>query len=274
MAGWKRRALGDLPVYQATTLSWLPNIVQGFTTRRGGVSAAPYDTLNLGTHVGDTPEAVRINRERLCGDLGFPPGQVALAEQVHGDGVGRVTEGAATPVPAVDALMTNVPGVLLLMLYADCAPVYLFDPSRRVIGLVHAGWRGTAANIVGKTVGAMRLAYDITPGQCLAAVGPCIGGESYEVGAEVADQFRNFAGGKNSGASTAVFPKDEMTGTYLLNLRQIIFMQLLAAGLTGEAIAVCDEDTVRNRRDFFSFRRDGARTGRMGAFLALRGESS
>jgi YfiH family protein len=270
MAGWKRRAIGDLPLYQATTLSWLPNLVQGFTTRNGGVSAAPYDTLNLGAHVGDTAETVRVNRERVCMDLGFTSSQLALAEQIHGDGVGQVTEPTAAPLPGIDALMTDVPNVMLLMLYADCAPIYLFDPLRRAIGLVHAGWRGTAANIVAKTVKAMQQTYDINPRQCIAAIGPCIGGDSYEVGTEVADQFRNFAGGHNAGASTAVFPKDEMTGTYLVNLRQILYMQLLAAGLTAEAIAVCDEDTFRNRRDFFSYRREGSKTGRMAAFMALQ----
>ena len=116
----------------------------------------------------------------------------------------------------------------------------------------------------------MREAFGIQPASCLAAIGPCIGGDSYEVGREVADRFRNFAAGRNSGAATAVLPKDELVGKYTLNLRQVIFAQLLAAGLRAEYIAVCDEDTFRNRREFFSFRRDGAATGRMAAFLALR----
>ena len=111
--------------------------------------------------------------------------------------------------------------------------------------------------------------FGIHPAGCLAAIGPCIAGESYEVGREVADQFRNFGAGSNSGAATAVLPKDELAGKYTLNLRQVVFVQLLAAGLRAESIAVCDEDTFRNRRDLFSFRRDGAATGRMAAFLAL-----
>lgn len=269
MAGWKRRAVGDLPVYQAVTMSWLPGFVQGFTTRRGGVSAVPYDALNLSMRVGDAPQSVQANRERLWADLGFDAEQVALAEQVHGDRVGRVTQGGLAPATGVDALITDTPNILLLMLFADCVPVYLVAPTRRAIGLVHSGWRGTAANITGRTVAEMREAFGVQPAQCLAAIGPCIGGESYEVGPEVADQFRNFPGGRNSGAATALLPKDELAGSYLLNLRQVIFMQLLAAGLRADSVSVCNEDTYRNRRDFFSYRRDGAATGRMAAYLGL-----
>ena len=274
MAGWKKRAVGDVPLYQATTMAWLPGIVQGFTTRSGGVSAAPYDSLNLGGHVGDRPEAVQANRERLWSDLGFDATQVVFGEQVHGDGVALVSGGDPVPTPGADGLVTDTPNVLLMLLYADCVPVYLVDPVGRCIGLAHAGWRGAAAGVVSKTVTAMRDAFGMRPSGCLAAIGPCIAGDNYEVGGEVADQFRNFAGGSNSGAATAVLPKDEMSGKYTLNLRPVIFAQLLAAGLRAESIAVCDEDTFRNRRDFFSFRRDGAATGRMAAFLAMNTSAS
>lgn len=270
MSNWKRQAVGDLPLYQAKTMSWLPGVVQGFTTRRGGVSAAPYDSLNLSANVGDVAAHVQTNRERLWADLGFAASQVALAEQVHGNEVGIVAAGTGlTPMAGVDALVTDAPDVLLMLFYADCVPVYLLAPTRRVIGLVHAGWRGTASGIVGKTAKIMRETFDCPLPQCLAAIGPCIGGDSYEVGSEVADQFRNFAGGANAGAATAVLPRDELGGKYNLNLRQVLFAQLLQAGFRADAIAVCDEDTFRAKRDFFSYRRDGV-TGRMAAFLALR----
>ncbi len=268
MSHWKKQAVGDLPLYQAETLSWLPGVVQGFTTRRGGVGAAPYDTLNLGAHVGDREGDVQANRQRLWDDLGFRADQVAFAEQVHGKNVAPVTAGGL--VMGADALITNTPDVLLMLLFADCVPIYLFDPAQRAIGLVHAGWRGTAANIVGKTVSALRAQFGSRPKTLLAAIGPCIAGDSYEVGRDVADVFRNLPGGRNAGMGTAVFPKNELGGKYTLNLRQIVFAQLLIAGIKAEYIAVCDEDTFRNRRDFFSFRRDGAQTGRMAALFALR----
>jgi YfiH family protein len=267
MTGWRKQPIGDLPLYQAKTMAWLPRIVQGFTTRRGGVGATPYDTLNLGAHVGDAPASVAANRTRVWSDLGFGVGQVALAEQVHGDGVAVVQAGTeAGPVPGVDALVTNVPDLLLMLLFADCVPIYLVDPARKAIGLAHAGWRGTEANIAAKTVQALTAEFGSLPSSCLAAIGPCIGGDSYEVGPDVADRFRTLPGSR---AANVVLPRNEMTGTYTLNLRAIVFLQLLSAGLKAESIAVCDEDTFRNRRDFFSYRRDGV-TGRMGAFLGMK----
>lgn len=266
---WQRKIVGDFPLYQASTMSWMPGVVQGFTTRQGGVSVAPYDSLNLGGHVGDSPDAVLTNRTRLWGDLGFAPGDVALAEQVHGDCVERVYAGSDTPVPGVDALITDTPGVLLMLFFADCVPVFIYDPQHRAVGLAHAGWRGAAQNIVGKTITAMRENFDTDPAACLMAVGPCISADSYEVGIDVADHFRNLATGKDSGAANVVIPRNEYDGTFSLDLRQVVFLQALWSGLRAESIAVCDQDTYRNRKDFFSYRREG-KTGRMAAFLGVR----
>ena len=267
MSGWRKQPIGDLPLYQAKTMAWLPRITQGFTTRAGGVSAAPYDLLNMGAHVGDLDASVLANRQRLWSDLGFTEAQVALAEQVHGDGVSVVTEGTGSrPVSGADALVTNTPNVLLMLFFADCVPIYFVDPARKAIGLAHAGWRGAAANIAGKTMSAMTGEFGCLPASCFAAIGPSIGGDSYEVGADVADRFRTLPGARGT---SVVSPRSEFTGTYNLNLRQIVFGQLLHAGLRAEAIAVCDEDTLRNKRDFFSYRRDGV-TGRMAAFLGMK----
>ena len=269
MTGWSKKPVGDLPLYQAKTLSWLPRIVQGFTTRRGGVSAAPYDSLNLGIHVGDNPAQVQANRRRVWHDLGVPESEVVLAEQVHGDKVAVVSAGSGpVPLAGVDALVTETPDLLLMLFFADCVPVYLVDPTRKVVGLAHAGWRGTASNIAGKTLQTMTAEFGCVPSACFAAVGPSIGGDSYEVGPEVADRFRSLPGAR---ASTVVTPRSEMGGTYSLNLRAVIFSQLLYAGIPAGSIAVCDEDTYRNKRDFFSYRRDGA-TGRMAAFLGITGK--
>ncbi len=267
MADWKRQDRDELPLYQAGTMSWLPGVVQGFTTRTGGVSAAPYDSLNLGERAGDDPANVQTNRQRLWDALGVRESQVALAEQVHGSHVAAVTRGSAQPVSGADALITNTPDLLLVLLFADCVPIYMVDPVGRAIGLVHAGWRGTLANIVGQTAAAMQREFGTQPGACLAAIGPCIGGDNYEVRADVADPFRQLAGLR---AATAITPRNEFGGTYNLNLRQIVYSQLLGAGFRADYIAVSSEDTFRSRRDFFSFRRDGARSGRMAAFLGLR----
>ena len=183
MSGWRKQPIGDLPLYQARAMAGLPRIVQGFTTRLGGVSAKPYDTLNLGAYVGDAREQVEANRQRVWTDLGFAETQIALAEQVHGDGVAVVTEPTGSaPLPGVDALVTNVTNVLLMLFFADCVPIYVVDPVHKAIGLAHAGWRGTAANVAGKTVQTLTEQFGSQPSVCLAAIGPCIGGDSYEVG--------------------------------------------------------------------------------------------
>lgn len=267
MSNWARTKVGELPIYQAKTLSWLPGVVQGFTTRQGGVSKAPFDTLNLGAHVGDAPEDVHANRLKLWAALGFAEGRVAMAEQVHGGQVAVVSEDSQFLIPGADALITNVPDTLLMMLYADCVSVYLLDPMTRAVGLIHAGWRGTLANVVGNTVAAMRENFGVKPRACIAAIGPSIGMDSYEVGADVAAQFSHLVAQQ---ASLIMVPHNEFTGTFNLNLRQAIFSQLLQAGVREEYISVNDEDTFRNKRDFFSYRRDGAQTGRMAAYLALQ----
>ena len=265
MPDWVRRDKG-LPVHQASTLSWLPGITQGFTTRAGGASSPPFDTFNLGTNTDDSPDTVRANRHALWGYLHRREEQVALAEQVHGTEVAAVTHGGP-PVPGADALVTDTPGVLLMLCFADCVPVYIVDPVGRAIGLAHAGWQGVAGGIVPKTANAMREQFGSRAFACLAAVGPCIGGESYEVGVDVADRFRALPGLR---AASAVLPRNEWTGTYTVNLRQIVYAQLLDAGFRADYVAVSDEDTFRNRAEFYSYRRDGVRTGRMAAFLGMR----
>jgi YfiH family protein len=270
MYTWNKSHFDGLPIYHCSLFDWLPDILHGFTTRQGGVSRPPYDSLNLGAHVGDDPEDVEINRYKVTDCLDFKRSQVALAAQIHGDKVVEVTSGAADPVADADALITNTPDVLLMLFFADCVPVYLVDPVHRAVGLVHAGWRGTKANIVGKTVKAMTRAFGTDPKMLLAASGPCIGAESYEVREDVARHFRDVPVDRYVGTVIPVWPKNELTGTFALDLRQVIYLQLIQAGLSQRLISIAPHDTVRNRKDFFSHRRDGAATGRMAGLLAVR----
>jgi hypothetical protein len=270
MGTWVVNKFGEIPVYQAVTISWLPGIVQGFSTRRGGVSQEPYDTFNVGLTCGDNPEHVFANRMRLADAIGVDLGKLVFAEQVHGSEVAVVDEVQSVPVPGVDALITNRPGLILCMTYADCLPIYIVEPTKKVVALVHSGWRGTASNIVQRTTDALKERMEIDPRNCQVAIGPSIGCDNYEVGTEVADFFRDTRG---SGASTTVMPKNEMLGTWVLDLRAIAFLQLLHAGYRPQAIAVCDSDTYANDRDFFSHRREsqaGGKTGRMAGFLGIR----
>ncbi|MEO7720138.1 MAG: peptidoglycan editing factor PgeF [Capsulimonas sp.] len=265
-ASWERAAGGELPVYQASAMAWTPGVVQGFTTRHGGVSAAPYDALNLGTHVKDNWEDVQENRRRLWSSLGFEETQVAMAEQVHGDVVAVVTSGSQIPVAGADALVTASRDVLLALWFADCVPVYFFDRLTYAVGLAHAGWRGTAANIAAKTLQTMERELGCQPGTCIAAIGPSIAAESYVVGPEVAGVFQALA-------PDAVEPSFAQEGKFHLDLRRVLFGQLVAAGMSPENILVSGEDTCRDESDFFSYRRDGV-TGRMAAYLGVRRASA
>jgi YfiH family protein len=267
---WSRRLIGDTPLYQASTMSWMPGVVQGFSSRRGGVSLEPYDTFNLSERVGDNLAAVGENRLRLAADLGFETGSFAFAEQVHGSGVARVDSAPADPVRDVDALVTSTPGILLTLFFADCVPVFVYDVPNRAVGLIHSGWRGTVKDIIKATLARMTAEYGTDPGACLAAIGPCICGDHFEVGREVVEQFR---GALEVAATSVIVPKNEFTGVYLLNLRQVVFQQLLGAGVHADSIAVSDECTFKNKREFFSHRRESSRkrtTGRMAGVIGLR----
>lgn len=217
-------------------------LVVGFTARLGGVSSAPYDTLNLAVRVGDERTDVTENRRRAATALGFDPARLALALQVHAADVLDVAAGEAGVLGEADGLFTASPGPVLAILAADCAPVVLWGV--RGIAIVHAGWRGLVAGVVAKgveRVGEVRGAW----------VGPAIKACCYEVGPEVVAGFH--------AAGLPVHDEDHVDpgGAAGAALR--------AAG--AERVAVSDVCTSCDER-FFSYRRDGV-TGRHGAFVSL-----
>ena len=175
-------------------------LVHAFSTRQGGVSRAPFATLNLGTSVGDDPQAVEENRRRFFGTFGIQPSQVVRVKQVHGDGVLVVDETlvARRGFPRLllderyeyDALVTNLPDLALVVSTADCLPLLIHDPVRGAVAAVHAGWRSTAKRIAARALLAMAAAYGTKPGDCRVAVGPGIRGCCYEVDAAVTDVMR------------------------------------------------------------------------------------
>jgi len=162
------------------------------TTRHGGVSSGPYESLNLALHVGDQVEAVLENRRRAAALVSAEVDQLVVAEQVHGAAValvgaadaGRGAKAATDAVAGADALVTADPGPVLAVLVADCAPVILLDPAARVLGCVHAGWRGTVGGVLEATLGAMR-SLGARPERTVAGIGPTVAADRYEVGPEV-----------------------------------------------------------------------------------------
>ncbi len=225
------------------------------TTRSGGVSLPPYDSLNLGDHVGDEPAAVAQNRQRLLEQLQLPAPPRWL-RQVHGIEVARLA-GALPQTPLeADAAATAAPGVVCAVMTADCLPVLFCDRRGTVVAAAHAGWRGLLNGVLEATVAAMRV-----PGaEILAWLGPAIGPEAFEVGDEVRDAFISLA----SPAQPAFRPHGP--GKWLADIYLLARHRLQGCGVT--AISGGDYCTYRDAARFYSYRRDG-RTGRMASLIWL-----
>lgn len=229
-----------------------------------------YRALNLAFHVGDDPSAVRRNREAILGALGFGLDDLVCGEQVHGNLV-RVVDGAArgcgartpaTALPGTDGLVTGSPGVVLGAFFADCVPVFLADIAGRCVGLVHAGWRGTAAGIVRAGVKVMEEVFGVAPASLAAVIGPAIGACCYEVGEDVVAQIE--------AAGVAGVAWRTAQGRWRLDLAQANRAQLVGAGVDPGLIRIMPYCTFCSRDLFYSHRGSGGLTGRMGGFIALK----
>ncbi len=218
----------------------------GFFTRRGGVSLGPYASLNCSLSGGDNPAAVAENRARVAQSLGAEPGMLLGLTQVHGDAV--VTVDKPWPPGAgarADAMVTQQPGVVLGIVTADCAPVLLADSRAKVIGAVHAGWRGAVAGVLEATVAAM-AALGADPARTIAAVGPCIRQPSYEVGPDLRE-----AALAQDPASAAYFEAGSRADRWQFDLAGYCAARLRGCG----QIEVVDADTAADAERFFSHRR-------------------
>jgi len=223
------------------------------TTRAGGVSAPPFDTFNLGDHVGDDPAAVAANRDRLAAAIGLPADRVVWMNQVHGDHVEFVDAPRADAFDATDALVTTTPGLALAVVTADCVPVLMSDSRAGVLGAAHAGRVGAAKGVVLRTLEAM-LAAGAHAADVSVLLGPAVSGDNYEVPEDMAADVEALLPG--SRATTAV-------GTPALDLRAGIARQLIEAGVT--AIDVDSRCTAADPT-LFSHRRD-APTGRLASLI-------
>lgn len=245
----------------------------GFSTRLGGVSQGDYTSMNLSFTRGDDEAAVRENYRRMAKAIGVTCENMVLSQQTHTTNVRVVTEadrgkGIMRPLDYtdVDGMVTNVPGICLVTFYADCVPLYFVDTHRKAIGLSHSGWRGTVGKIGKETVRKMTEEYGCDPKDILAAVGPSICMDCYEVSEDVILKFKeNFA----QKYWKDLFYKKE-NGKYQLNLwkaNEIIFKE---AGILPEHIAVTNVCTHCNSKILYSHRTSGNRRGNLAAFLALK----
>ena len=245
------------PLFRVPAIfSIFPELLAAESTRHGGVSEVPYASLNLGTSTADLPKYVAENRARFWQSLGVEAAQVATSHQVHGAEVLTVTQPGR--YDGYDALITRQRGILLAVTVADCTPILIFDPVHHAVAAIHAGWRGTVQAIATKTLEKMRVEFGTDLADCYAYVGTCIDECSFEVGAEVAEQF-----------SAAHQRFDSVTGKYLVDLKKANSEQLLAAGVNKNHIEISSFSTVLHNHSYFSYRHENGQTGRMLACIGM-----
>ncbi|MGV3559189.1 peptidoglycan editing factor PgeF [Larkinella arboricola] len=234
-----------------------PNLIAAESTRHGGVSPAPFASLNVGINTTDTPENVAENRRRLFSSLQVDPQQVASSYQVHDNRILTVTQPGR--FEGYDALITNQPNHFLTVTVADCTPILIYDAGQQAVAAIHAGWRGTVARLVEKTVRALQEQFGTQPADCFAYVGTCIDPDSFEVGSEVAGQFDEVH---------KRFDADRQK--FLIDLKAANADQLMRAGIPATQIGISPYSTVLHHQDYFSFRAENGNTGRMLALIGLR----
>jgi len=239
-------------------------VLQGIFTRLGGSSTGCFSSLNVGHTVGDDPTSVEANHRLIYRALGVPAGNVVTAQQVHGDHVAVVSpEMGGRTIPHTDGLISDVPGLLLLMRFADCVPVSFYAPRRRVVGLAHAGWQGTVKRIAPKTAQAMMSVYGCSPGELYAGLGPAIGPCCFEVGSEVAEAISDACP-----SSDGVIARALPGGKAYVDLWRANALQLAEIGVTH--IETSDLCTCCRHDLFYSHRGEKGHTGRFAAAIGLK----
>ncbi len=262
------------------SLSELPFVIHGFSSRIGGVSKNEFSSMNLSFTRGDDPDCVRENFRRISSSIGFEEDRMVFSYQTHTTNVLAVTKEDCgkgfireRDYQDVDALITDDPDVILTAFFADCVPLYFVDPVHRAVALAHSGWRGTVHNIADVVVKALHERYGSDPSDLIAAIGPSICQDCYEVEEDVIQEFC-------SHYPKALWPalfRQENEKKYHLNLWEACRQNLLGAGLEPDHIAVTDLCTCCNPDIFFSHRASKGKRGNLAAFLGIRslqGESA
>jgi YfiH family protein len=286
---WMIRRTRGLQVAESRALGKLRWLTHGFSTRPGGASLLDgKPALNLGFTEWDERERVAENREKFLAALGVRNRQLITMRQFHSDVIHVVSETGGEAARA-DALITRAPDLLLGVQTADCVPILLTDTRQRAVAAIHAGWRGTLARIVQKTLGRMRLEFGTRPGDVVAALGPAIGGSCYEVGPEVAQgfasQFSRAAEWFEGPFEQLAHGEEPLWLPWLtmmppghvpppprvqLDLRAANRWQLEDAGVPAKQIDVSDLCTACRTDLLFSYRRESANTGRLMAVIGLK----
>lgn len=243
-------------------------LVQGIFTRKGGISPSPWDSLNLGGTVGDSRENTIENRLRLFNTVGRRVNSLFDVWQVHGKEIvcSSVPRPLETPHQKADGIFTDNSEITLLMRFADCVPIFMYDPIQKVAGIVHAGWQGTVKKIAQVAVQIMKEKYNSQPENILAGIGPSIGPDHYEIGKDVVEKVQlAFAGD-----ATGLLRRDNEKMYFDLWTANSLTLQ--QAGVKNIQISgIC---TACNPEDWYSHRGENGKTGRFAAILAIKKEEN
>lgn len=240
-------------------------VIHGFSTRMGGVSTGIFESMNLSYNRGDEKEAVDENYRRIGNAIGFDPAKLVFSNQIHTTDIKIVTEEDCGKVmTGMDGLMTNIPGIPMVTSYADCVPLFFYDPVKCVVAVSHSGWKGTVHRMGRVTVEKMMNEFGSKPEDIIVAVGPSICQDCYEISEDVAVQFQK------------EFPDwvediliDKKNGKYQLDLWKTNELILLDCGILPEHLDVTDLCTCCNDKLLFSHRASKGKRGNLGGFIML-----
>lgn len=289
----RQKKRGELEYLSFDILERTGMVEHLFTTRMGGCSEGMFSSMNLSFSRGDSKETVIKNYQRIADTMGWKIGDMVASHQTHTVNIRRVTaedRGKGVILPRnyeeIDGLITNERNVVLATFFADCVPLYFVDTEHRAIGLAHSGWRGTVAQMGSRMVSAMQEQFGSRPEGLIAAIGPSICKECYEVGEEVAQSFcellqgmetdkllREIARGGyytySDGRPAQVISRGKTKGKYQLDLWLANLIILRNAGIPLDRIAVTDVCTCHNPNYLFSHRASNGKRGNLGAFLKI-----
>ena len=264
---FEEKVVNGVPFLSYPLLERTGIVNHGFSTRMGGVSTGHCSTMNISTTRGDAPEAIAENKRRIANAIGIDVDSMTFTHQTHTTNVAVVKEAdRGGRFMETDGMITNVPGICLVTFYADCVPLYFVDPVKKAIGMSHSGWRGTVGKMGKVTVQKMVEEYGSNPADIVAAIGPSICQDCYEVSEDVILEFKkNF---DKSLWDNLFYQKED--GKYQLNLWKANEAVFLEAGIKPENIAVTNVCTHCNPDILFSHRATGFNRGNLSAFLALK----
>ena len=268
------KKLGQIKYFKCREFDNTNLVMNAFTTRFGGVSESPFNNLNLAYNVGDNESRVAENRKIILDVLNIDYRNTVSAQQIHKDRIALVRKedkgkGAfkySKGIAQADALITDIPGIPLLMCYADCVPIFILDPVKKVIALIHSGRRGTELELTLKALFKMKKIFETNPYSCLAAIFPSIGPCCYSIKEPNKIDSYWLNEDKYNGEPISLQNKSGRS----LDLRKANYWQLIKAGIPGKNIFINEICTSDHPKFFFSYRRDKGNTGRMAAIFMLK----